>query len=421
MENGNGAALISVDTGEVSAPSVFMSPKQAIQRAREAKQSRDEFIREILVEEVDYGYPPGTEPKTDEERAHRKPSLFKSGAEKITDGYNCYPEYQPINCIEDWENRLWVYHYRCNLIVRGSSVIVASGIGSCNSRESKYAFRDSKRLCPVCNASAIIAGKKEYGGGWLCFAKKGGCGAKFKPDDPLITSQTVGRSENEDIADLVNTIDKMAQKRAFVAANLCLGFSAVFTQDIEDNPSAYGLEAKGVTVVRDDGTTEVRDAGAPAPLHSPFPQNDIQPKTKHDKRIEVIHNCTDFASLEEKEKQVKAAAKLPMKEARELLEAIAARRVVLSYVPPDPGGNEAAKALDIALKGEAGTVPEEPKQPTVSFDSLIESFGQADNMQVWRDLYDAWLWDRELRSDKANGELSRAAAKAKNRLDKAAA
>jgi hypothetical protein len=34
--------------------------------------------------------------------------------------------------------------------------------------------------CPVCGVvGAIIKGKPEYGGGWLCFQKKGGCGAKF--------------------------------------------------------------------------------------------------------------------------------------------------------------------------------------------------------------------------------------------------
>lgn len=34
--------------------------------------------------------------------------------------------------------------------------------------------------CPDCKKSgAIIKGKEEYGGGYLCFGKKGGCGAKF--------------------------------------------------------------------------------------------------------------------------------------------------------------------------------------------------------------------------------------------------
>jgi len=34
--------------------------------------------------------------------------------------------------------------------------------------------------CPVCKKTgAIIKGKEEFGGGWLCFGKKGGCGSKF--------------------------------------------------------------------------------------------------------------------------------------------------------------------------------------------------------------------------------------------------
>jgi hypothetical protein len=37
-------------------------------------------------------------------------------------------------------------------------------------------------VCPKCGAAAIIKGKAEYGGGWVCFKKKGGCGAKFAYD-----------------------------------------------------------------------------------------------------------------------------------------------------------------------------------------------------------------------------------------------
>lgn len=38
------------------------------------------------------------------------------------------------------------------------------------------------KTCPKCGAAAIIKGKEEYGGGWVCFKKKGGCGAKFTTD-----------------------------------------------------------------------------------------------------------------------------------------------------------------------------------------------------------------------------------------------
>ena len=42
-----------------------------------------------------------------------------------------------------------------------------------------------KTLCPLCGKDAIIQGKPEYGGGWLCYKQKGGCGAKFTFDPAL--------------------------------------------------------------------------------------------------------------------------------------------------------------------------------------------------------------------------------------------
>ena len=42
--------------------------------------------------------------------------------------------------------------------------------------------KNKKTLCPNCGKDAIIKGKEEYGGGWLCYKQKGGCGAKFSVD-----------------------------------------------------------------------------------------------------------------------------------------------------------------------------------------------------------------------------------------------
>ena len=57
-----------------------------------------------------------------------------------------------------------------------------------------------------------------------------------------IESQKTERTPNDDIYTQVNTIEKMACKRALVAATLNLGFSDHFTQDMEDlrpaSPSA---------------------------------------------------------------------------------------------------------------------------------------------------------------------------------------
>jgi len=101
--------------------------------------------------------------------------------------------------------------------------VVSEGLGECNSMESKYRWRDSKRRCPSCRAEAIIKGKAEYGGGWLCFTKKGGCGAKFLDGDESIEGQTTGQVANDDIYSQVNTILKMAKKRALVDAALSAG------------------------------------------------------------------------------------------------------------------------------------------------------------------------------------------------------
>jgi hypothetical protein len=95
---------------------------------------------------------------------------------------------------------------------------IASGDGICSTREVKYAYRKGERICPNCGVPAIIKGKAEYGGGWVCFTKKDGCGAKFEESDESITSQMIGRVENPDIADLENTVLKMAIKRAKVGA-----------------------------------------------------------------------------------------------------------------------------------------------------------------------------------------------------------
>lgn len=101
--------------------------------------------------------------------------------------------------------------------------------------ESKWRFRKAEQKCPSCGKETIIKGKKDYGGGWLCYGKKGGCGAKFKDGDPAIENQNMGRVEHDNPADYYNTCLKMAKKRALVDAILtATAASDIFTQDVED-------------------------------------------------------------------------------------------------------------------------------------------------------------------------------------------
>lgn len=216
------------------------------------------FVKKLMVEGTDYGKIPGT---------GDKPVLLKPGAEKLSTLFGLAPVFVASEVIEDWTGKsyegepMFYYRYKCELYRGGT--LIATSEGSCNSRESKYRYRKGERACPDCGQAAIIKGKAEYGGGWVCFARRGGCGAKFREGDPRIESQEVGRIANHDIADQVNTIQKMAQKRALVAAVLlAVNASEFFTQDIED------LVEATYTIVGDE---PAQDRQPPAP-QSPAPR-----------------------------------------------------------------------------------------------------------------------------------------------------
>jgi hypothetical protein len=115
---------------------------------------------------------------------------------------------------------------------------VATGLGSCSSYEGRYRWRDSRRRCPRCGCESVIKGKAEYGGGWLCHQKAGGCGAKFRDDDPAITGQVLGRVENEDMASMKNTVLKMAKKRAKIDATLSATRSSGMFTPGDEQPHA---------------------------------------------------------------------------------------------------------------------------------------------------------------------------------------
>jgi hypothetical protein len=202
-----------------------------------AKRERDAIIKEVLNEGTDFGKIPGVD----------KPSLLNPGMQKIMDCLGLYAEYEVMaGTLEDWDRPLFNYTYRCTLRQRGTGFIVATGIGSCNSMENRYRWRTVQIECPDCGKQAVIKGKKEYGGGWLCWGKKGGCGTKWDDAHGKGAGWTTEKVENDDIYTQVNTMQKMGQKRAKGAAVLDLGFADVFTQDVEDSPASFG-DAKKTT------------------------------------------------------------------------------------------------------------------------------------------------------------------------------
>ncbi|MBN1208973.1 MAG: hypothetical protein JXB05_29210 [Myxococcaceae bacterium] len=217
--------LVKVETTALTRRGTISA--ELLREEREQRKLLGQYVQECMVESQDFGKIPGTD----------KPTLLKPGAEKLIDIFNCTPEFTLVSEFsrEDFVAGFFKYTFRCRILSRGTGAVLAEGYGSANSREQRYRWRTAHRRCPGCQQESIIQGKAEYGGGWVCFKKKGGCGAKFAAEDTRITGQPIGRVENEDIADLDNTILKMAKKRALVDGAIALArCSDMFTQDVED-------------------------------------------------------------------------------------------------------------------------------------------------------------------------------------------
>jgi hypothetical protein len=190
--------------------------------------------RELMDPETDYGVIPGT----------KQPTLLKPGAEKLCDFYRLAAEFRPEIRYGDGEQSPPISVLtECRLHLGTlDGPVVNTGYGAANSWEKRYRYRRGERSCPACSKTGtIIKGRAEYGGGWLCFAKKGGCGAKYADDAPEIVDQPVGDIENPDPYDLLNTLLKIAEKRSYVDATLrATATSGLYTQDVEENNSPAG-------------------------------------------------------------------------------------------------------------------------------------------------------------------------------------
>jgi hypothetical protein len=250
----NGSAMAVRDAADL-APRFVIS----LDALKRQLQELEQFKREIMIEGEDYGVIPGTP----------KPTLFKPGAEKLTLVFGLAPTFVNVGKVEDWEGGFFHYEEECRLTSKRTGQVVASASGSANTKEAKHRYRKAERVCPLCKAATIIKGKEEYGGGWLCWKKNGGCGVKFAAGDAEIETQQTGNIENPEPYDLVNTIKKMAQKRALVASVLiATGGSGVWTQDIgEDMPSVAG--ERQVIDVTPSQPTPARRATPQAPARPP--------------------------------------------------------------------------------------------------------------------------------------------------------
>ncbi|MFA6307089.1 MAG: hypothetical protein WC639_04770 [Patescibacteria group bacterium] len=180
--------------------------EQSFRNGIEAVNKFQKLVHACMVPNHDYGVIPGT----------NKPTLLKPGAEKIAKLLGLADTYEVVEKIEDWNKPFFSYLIKCRLVSVRDGVVISEGLGECNSYESKYRYRwvGDRDLPPDADISKLARQerKSKSGGHW-----------------------TVYRLDNEDIFSQVNTLLKMAKKRALVDASLSAGrLSDVFTQDIED-------------------------------------------------------------------------------------------------------------------------------------------------------------------------------------------
>lgn len=212
----NKSEIQVIDKGLVNLPLKFnLLEEEDIEQAQFIFSAIREYVKRNLSEKIDYGLIPN---------CGNKPVLFKAGAEKLIRLFKLRSTFDLIDRIVDYDKDLFHYHYRCNLYRFGELVGQADGIAS--SKESKFAR--ALLTCPSCGKEDTLMKSKYKEGYHWCNKNKGGCGEN-------ILSSTLDMGNETFNYNSINTLCKMAQKRALVGAVLIVcGASEYFTQDLED-------------------------------------------------------------------------------------------------------------------------------------------------------------------------------------------
>lgn len=264
---------------------------EQVDRAIVMTREKKRFFSEVMTAGEHYGIIPGQKPTkrinqaTGEEVKDNagntimdapKPALLKSGAELLNAAMGLHPilpdrlrnpEYRTF---EEKRGDEWYLEAQSYCEIRRQTgpgpddyMVIAGAGGSCNSWEEKYRYRgQAGRTCPVCGKEGTVRkGSQQYAprengrsgpiragfeqGGYYCWRQRDGCGEVFGDNDPRITGQSIEKQKNENPHDLKNTLEKMADKRALVAATLiATGCSDLFTQDIEEKAEGAGATAE---------------------------------------------------------------------------------------------------------------------------------------------------------------------------------
>lgn len=275
-------------------------PVMNLAQAKKRYKQMVAFVKQIMIEDLDFGTIPGTQ----------KPTLFKPGAEKLSTFFGLRKTFVLLDKIEHWDDEAPRFFYRYKSQLWRGDTLIAEGIGSANSLEDRYRWRWvsfdrlpdhhvpeieslQKRGSKISEYVFAIEQAKTEGeyakplDYWMRFRT-----AILDETATQVTKHTrdgkgypaweidakLYRIPNPDIHTLINTLDKMAQKRAFVQSVLIgVNASEFFSQDYEDMPieSVTGVEDESTP--RPDYNKEQGKDGGPTGEEEPEPE----PRQEH--------------------------------------------------------------------------------------------------------------------------------------------
>ena len=163
-----------------SKPQAIKLSDVAIETIAHNIRQAERLVFSVLEKDIDYGRIPGVSQE----------GLWDPGASKIINAFNAYPDYKTLHHVE--EDNLISYTMQSLLISRETQMVVGSGIGAASTREPKYKYR-------------WVKDPENYG-------YSGEEIKTFKVKDGKY------RIPNPEYGELVNTMAKMACKRADVDA-----------------------------------------------------------------------------------------------------------------------------------------------------------------------------------------------------------
>lgn len=188
--------LQTTDKAIATTPGSIVIDRDMVVQLKEQRAVLMEYVQSQLKKDSDYGIIPGC----------KKPSLWKPGAEKLRTLFNLSVTQELQERVLDIEGNFALYSYKSTVLKNG--VVLAECEGTCNSQEKKYREK-----------------------------------AEWNYD--ATTGKNVESKVPVPVCDILNTLQKMSQKRAFVGAILiAVGASDYFNQDFDDWSDAVNL---GVT------------------------------------------------------------------------------------------------------------------------------------------------------------------------------